>query len=184
MLKKVIPFLILFCECFVSFSQTDTILKVVKGSVSFTSKAPLEVIEAQSASLKGLLNISKRTFAFKLSPSTFEGFNASLQKEHFNENFMESEKFPMASFSGKIIDELNLSSDEEQTIRAKGILSIHGVDKERILKVQIKKQGGSFDIRSSFIVPLKDHNISIPRVVHQKISEEINVEVQATMSSK
>lgn len=177
-----ILFLILVFLTSQGFTPQSQLFKVSKGKVSFVSDAPLEIIKAESTEIKGIIDLAKKTFAFRIGPASFNGFNSGLQKEHFNENFMESAKYPVATFSGKIIDDYDLSSEKEQTVRAKGTLSIHGVDKERILKATIRRKGNNLELNSSFIFPLKDHNISIPRVVHQKIAEEIAVEVSATLT--
>lgn len=184
MLKRLIRLfsLALVTLLIISFISEQAVYKVVSGSALFHSKAPLEEIKAETTDLKGLLDLSSGSFAFRVSPSTFQGFNGELQREHFNENFLETVKFPVATFSGKIIDEFKLDSGEIQTVRARGKLTIHGVEKERIIKVNMKRKGELIEIQSDFIVPLKDHNISIPRVVHQKIAEEINVEVNAILS--
>ena len=79
--------------------------KVTNGSISFRSDAPLELIKAQSNELKGLFIPDKKQFAFIINIKSFKGFNSPLQQEHFNENYLESNKFPVASFEGKIIEE-------------------------------------------------------------------------------
>ncbi len=160
--------------------QTQILYKLTEGKVQFRSDAPLETIEANSKDLKGVIDIEKRSFAFSVPMRSFEGFNNPLQKEHFNENYLESSKYPNASFSGKIIEKIDLSKDGTYTIRAKGKLNIHGVIQERILKSRVVVQGNSFTLKSYFTVILEEHNISIPKIVNQKIAEEIQVQVEAT----
>ena len=157
--------------------------RAVDGAVYFKSDAPLELIEAESKHLKGLIDPVKRTFAFSLSVSTFKGFNSPLQQEHFNENYMESSKYPDATFSGKIIEDVDLSVPGEYTIRAKGKLSVHGVEQERIIKSTVVSKGNVLLVKAVFTVLLAEHNISIPRIVYQKIAEEIQVNVEARFSS-
>jgi polyisoprenoid-binding protein YceI len=155
-----------------------------KGSiVSFTSDAPLENISASTTSMKGLLNTETNSFAFTIEISTFKGFNSDLQREHFNENYLESDLYPKASFEGKLIDKFNPTSSS-QKIRAKGSFTIHGVKKERIIDILITKKGDSYLIVSDFSVPLKDHGIRIPKIVNQKISENISVSVKSEMVPK
>jgi polyisoprenoid-binding protein YceI len=140
----------------------------------------LETIEAVSENLKGVIDIEKRSFAFSVPIRSFEGFNNPLQKEHFNENYLESTIYPNATFAGKIIEDVDLSKDGKYTIRAKGKLNIHGVAQERILKSNVEVKGSSFTLNSDFTVLLEEHNISVPKIVYQKIAEEIQVKVQAT----
>lgn len=152
------------------------------GSISFRSDAPLELITASSNNMFGRLDIEKKIFAFGIKINTFKGFNSTLQREHFNENYLESTEYPNASFSGKIIEDIDFSIDGTYTVRAKGNLSIHGVVQERIIKSELVIKNGILSITSNFTVFLADHNISIPKVVHEKLASEIKVEVKADLS--
>jgi hypothetical protein len=154
------------------------------GQMRFRSEAPLELINASSKELKGAIDAAKKTFAFRIRINSFEGFNSPLQKEHFNENYMESVKIPEAIFTGKIIEDIDFSKAGVYSIRAKGILTIHGVDQERIIRNDIEISDGLIKIKSSFIVLLSDHNIPIPRVVKEKLANEIKVELLAELIQK
>lgn len=151
------------------------------GYVVFRSEAPLEVIVAESRQLKGVLDIEKNTFAFSIEIQSFEGFNSPLQRVHFNENYLESNRFRTASFSGKIIERLDFSQSGTHEVRAKGTFNIHGVEKERIIKGTLKIINESLEISSSFSVLLDVHDIKIPKIVNQKIAKEINVEMNASL---
>lgn len=151
------------------------------GTIQFKSEAPLETIEAKSNVLKGAVDGGNNTFAFTIDMNTFDGFNSPLQKVHFNENYLESKLYTKASFIGKIIEDVDLNSQGVQIIRAKGKLNIHGVEQERIIKCTLDIVGGNMKINANFSVMLKDHNITIPRIVYQKISEEIQVLVSAEL---
>ena len=94
---------------------------------------------------------------------------------------METTKFPTAIFQGKIIEEVDFSKVQKLTIRAKGKLMIHGVEKERIIKVSIDIQEKSILIKSTFSIPLQDHDINIPKIVNQKIAEDLEVNVSAKL---
>ena len=172
----------LFCCFFLTgFQPQNTILETTKGYVEFKSQAQLEMLSASSKELAGLIDLNKRTFSFKINIRSFQGFNSPLQREHFNENYLESNKFPEASFKGKIIEEVDLSKDGKYQVRTKGIFTIHGVSQERILKNDITVKNHSINIISNFSVLLTDHNIPIPKVVYQKLVNEILVEVNATL---
>ncbi len=151
------------------------------GTIHFKSDAPLELIEASSNKLKGVINPAEQTFAFSVPNNSFEGFNSALQKEHFNENYMESAKFQNSSFSGKIIEDIDYTADGTYTIRAKGKLLVHGVEQERIIKGTLQIKKGVISVASTFTVPLADHNITIPKIVYQKIAEEIQVSINAVL---
>lgn len=167
-----------------SFKQDATVYRISRGEVSFTSDAPLELIQARSTEIKGLINTSGKAFAFTVPIKSFQGFNSPLQREHFNENYMETNKYPDAVFSGKIIEDIDFSQPGRHTIRAKGILKIHGVEQERILKSILQIEKDKLFIESEFTVLLKEHDITIPKIVHQKIAEEIAVKVRADLIIK
>ena len=153
------------------------------GSITFSSDAPLELIKASSNEMRGKFDVTKKLFAFTVKIISFTGFNSPLQKEHFNENYMESVQYPNASFSGKIIEDIDFSKNGTFTVRAKGNLNIHGVVQERIIKSELFIKDGKISIRSDFTVLLIEHNIPIPKVVHEKLASEIKVEVKADLTS-
>lgn len=154
------------------------------GTISFVSDAPLETIKASSDNLKGLINETKKSFSFRVAYQTFEGFNSSLQQDHFNEKYVESEKFPEAIFNGIIAEDIDFSKNGTYTVSAKGILNIHGVEKERNIKSTLTINNGQIHLESKFIVYLEDHNIRIPKIITQKIATEILVDVKADLKKK
>src|SRR6476469_7728532 len=90
-----------------------------KGKIHFVSDAPLEHIEASSDQLSGGIDISTREIYFELRIVSFNGFNSALQREHFNENYMESDVYPKATFKGKIVDAVDLSKNGTYSVRVK-----------------------------------------------------------------
>jgi hypothetical protein len=92
---------------------------------------------------------------------------------------METDKYPYASFSGKIIEDVDLSVDGDYELRAKGNLLIHNVSQERIIKAAVNVKKNVITVNGDFTVLLSDHNIPIPKVVYQKLANEIKVEVNA-----
>lgn len=166
-----------------SWKPVNLVYKVSTGSIAFRSDAPLELIKASSDELAGLVDTDRKQFAFRIKMNSFKGFNGLLQKEHFNENYMESDKFPYASFEGKLIEDIDYSKPGTYNVRAKGNLTVHGVTQERIIKVDLTIKDKTISIRSAFTVLLADHNITIPKVVHEKLASEIKVEVKADMST-
>jgi len=97
---------------------------------------------------------------------------------------MESDKFPQASFSGKIIEEVDFSKDGEYEVRAKGNLTIHGITQERIIKTNVSVKNKKITITGKFSVLLSEHNIPIPIVVYKKLANEIKVEVNTTLEPR
>lgn len=147
------------------------------GTVLFTSEAPLELIKASSDKLKGGIDKSKNTFAFSVDIKSLKGFNGDLQREHFFENYMETDKFPNASFTGKFIEQIDFAVNGTYTVRAKGMFNIHGIQKERIIKGTVTINNGNVLIKSIFTVRLEDHDIKVPRIVYEKIAEEVKIEI-------
>ena len=166
--------------CIHAFPQQIYMTK--SGKALFVSDAPLEVIRASSAELQGAVNLDDKTFAFIIDNKSFKGFNSPLQQEHFYENYMQVKDFPTSTFKGKIIENIDLNTNAEQVVRAKGILNVHGIEQERIIKGTLQKSGDEVIIKADFTIPLEDHNIKIPKVVYQKIAENINVSIEAQMS--
>ena len=166
---------------FCSLASAQKVFEVSKGTIVFNSAAPQELIHASSDALKGVIDPKKKTFAFKIGISSFLGFNSPLQREHFNENYMETDIFPEAVYQGKIIEDVDLSKDGSYTIRTKGKLRIHGVEQERIIRSTLTSKQGKLTVESDFVVLLADHNIKIPKLVNSKLAPEINVSVNATL---
>lgn len=179
MLKYLLIISSLCCSLSVSAQQT---YEMKQGLIRFYSEAPQELIRASTTQLKGVLDIKKKLFAFKVSNSSFAGFNSPLQREHFNENYMETDAYPESSFKGKIIEDVDISKDGEYRVRAKGKLTIHGVEHERILDVDIKCKDGKIVVHAEFLVSLGDHNIKIPKVVYDKLAPDIHVSVSGSMT--
>jgi len=165
-------------------TSAQQIYEVQNGNISFHSDAPKELISASSSGLKGVVDLNKKTFAFKIGIGSFLGFNSPLQREHFNENYMESSMYPEASFFGKIIEDVDLTKEGEYVIRAKGKLRIHGIERERIIRATVTSYKGKLSLKSEFTVLLSDHDIKIPKLVNNKLAPEISVTVDATMSQR
>lgn len=171
----------IICVLFSFFLQAQNKFVVEKGQISFTSNAKLEIINATSNKIQGLIDPTDNRFAFVVKIQSFQGFNGELQRQHFNDRYMETDKYFEATFSGKIIEEINLLKDGVHEVRAKGSLVIHGKKQIRIIKSKIIIENGIITIESNFVIPLTDHDIAIPQLVSEKIATEINVKLTATM---
>jgi len=170
--------LLFFC----SFQNKTSVYTCKNGQAAFLSDAPLEVNKASSKNLTGAINISDRSFSFLIPTKTFEGFNSSLQRTHFNEDYMETDLYPNSTFKGKIIEEVNLSIPGTYKIRAKGKMYIHGVENDRIVRCDLVVGENKIDVKASFTVFLADHSIRIPSILNQKIAEEIKVDISFTLT--
>ncbi len=168
-MSKTLAILLLFPLSLVA----QDVYKTTGGQVKFRSDAPLELIQAETKTINGAIKTSDRSFAFSIPMKTFEGFNSALQRTHFNENYLQSDKFPNATYEGKIIEEIDFSTNGTHNVRGKGKFKVHGVDQERIIRCKLTITQGKILIESNFTVMLADHDIKIPSVVAQKLAEEV-----------
>lgn len=160
--------------CF-NFAPQEEQAKVEESMVKFISKAPLETIIASSTNLNGILDTTKRDFLFRINMGSFSGFKSPLQKEHFEENYLEIDKYRFASFTGKIIEETSFKNDGLYEVRGKGIFNLHGVSQEKTIKCLVNVKNGIYTVSSTFNLKLNDYKILIPYLVQQKIADEITV---------
>lgn len=149
------------------------------AQISFFSNAPLENIEASSKTGLSALNTKTGDIIFKVWNKTFE-FDKKLMQEHFNENYMESEKYPISEFRGKISDSYKMETDGSYELSVSGTLNIHGVTKLYNTKANIKVANEMVVATCSFNIRLADHKIKIPAVVGKNIAEVVNVKINAT----
>ena len=149
-----------------------------KSEISFFSEAVMENIEAVNHKSSSLLNTETNQLVFKVPIGAFE-FEKDLMKEHFNENYMETEKFPKGSFNGTLNGDIDYSKDGTYPAKAVGKLIIHGVEKERTMEGNVVVKDGVISLTSEFMVKLADHDIAIPKVVVKNIAEEVLVKLNA-----
>ena len=148
------------------------------GTIKFSSETPMEKIEASNRQVNSALDFSTGSFVFKVLIAGFE-FKKALMQEHFNENYMESEKFPNATFIGKIanIKDVNLAKDGMYKVVAEGDLSMHGLTNKVRVNGTLEVKGGKILGKAAFEVAPKEYNITIPKAVIKNISEAIQVDV-------
>jgi polyisoprenoid-binding protein YceI len=144
-----------------------------EAEISFFSKAPIEDISAKNNKVSGVYDAETKQLVFQLNISDFI-FPKSLMQEHFNENYLESDKFPKASFLGDV-DDIN------EELIATGILKIHGESNEVEVKGSLVKRNDSVMISATFTIQLKDYDIKIPKIVMYNIAEEIEVTIKAKL---
>ncbi|MFC4268914.1 YceI family protein [Polaribacter marinivivus] len=143
------------------------------GDINFFSKAPLENITADNKDVLSIINVETGEMAIQMKMIDFT-FEKALMQEHFNENYIESDKYPTATFKGTITDFKNMS-DTKKEHTVKGVLTIHGVSKNVEIKANFKKANNAIDVDGNFIVALKDYKIKIPKIVFMNIAENIKV---------
>ena len=174
--------LLLFSILLVSSIGRADRYKVFNSTISFVSNAPLEIISAKSTELRGVIDAEKKQFGFKVNMNSFKGFNSPLQLEHYNENYIESNKYPEARFFGSILDDFNTSKVGTYQLRVKGQFTLHGITKEKIfLSTLFVLKDGKMKIRSEIELKLDDFGIEIPQIVNHKIAETIKISIDCDL---
>ena len=178
-MKRLFPillFFIMFTGPGICYSQEY--YQTTNAKTRFYSSAPVEDIEAISHEGISVINTKTGDISFQIKINSYQ-FRKALMQEHFNENYMESDKYPNAAFKGKILEKIDFSSSEDQKVTIKGILDVHGVKKERRIPATIMLNDGELNLKSQFDVACKDHNIKIPKIFWKNIAEVIQVNVTA-----
>ena len=152
------------------------------GNISFFSSMPMENIEAHNKQVNSAIDSKTGDFVVKVLIKSFE-FEKALMQEHFNENYMESDKFPNATLSGKIknIAEVDFTKDGTYPADVEAKLTIHGVTKDVTEKGTITVKGGKVNAVSTFNVTLADYGIEIPNTVVNNISKTIQIKVDLNL---
>lgn len=170
---------------FLLLANSQAHYQTTNGIVTFESNATLEKIIATSHELKGIIDPSNNNFRFSLQLNSFNGFNSGVQKNHYAENYVESEQYPVAIFSGRIIEDINFSNPGNYQVRAKGDFSLHGITINKIIHATVTVLNPSqVKIRAHFDLNLTEYNIKVPRLVHKKVAENISILVEGIMNKK
>ncbi|MDB5132648.1 MAG: polyisoprenoid-binding protein [Mucilaginibacter sp.] len=150
--------------------------------ISLYSSAPIEDIKAVSTVGVSVYNSSSDELDFSVPIRSFQ-FDKSLMQEHFNSDYMESDKYPRATFKGKIQEHIDVTKDGAYPVKVSGALSVHGVTQNRTIPGTISVKNGVISMTSEFMVKCTDHHIDIPQIVFHHIAESIQINVSATYSS-
>jgi len=180
-LRSCIAMLVIMLCASLSAAAQSKIYATSQGSITFFSSAPLEDIEAKNGKVISLINISNNEIVVRVPIKQFL-FRNSLMQEHFNENYMESERYPHATFKGKINEIIDFGKPGTYDVSSTGVLNIHGVNQKRTLKGRLIITNPGMTLTTRFDVLLADHKIKIPRIVFNKIAEKIAVTTNFTYS--
>lgn len=163
-----------------AFSQVYT---SSEGSIRFVSKTDFEEFEAVNHQPSVAMS-SNGKVQFRVPVNSFE-FEKKLMQTHFQENYMESSKFPNAEFKGTIIEPDNFKlKDGKQEVKVKGIMEIHGVEKEIEATGTIKKTKNEVIMFGNFDILLSDYKINIPKNNINQISNTITIHLEAKLEPK
>ena len=152
------------------------------GKINFYSKAPLEDIEAKNKTVTAVVDSKSGAIQFQVQMRGFE-FEKEMMQKHFNDNYVESSKYPKSEFKGTITNnsEINYTKDGTYTAKVKGKLTLHGVTKDVETTGTLKVAGGKIDANSTFNILLSDYNIKIPAVVKDKVSNNVKIVVSCLL---
>lgn len=157
---------------------SQEVLKTTNAEVRFFSSAPLEDIEAVSEKGISVYKTQTGEISFLVHIKSLE-FRKALMQEHFNENHMESDRFPTASFKGKILEQPDFSKQGEIPVKLSGILEIKGIKKKRNIPAVLEIKENKINLKTRFKVACEDHDIEIPALLWKNIAEVVEVSVNA-----
>jgi len=158
------------------FSQSKYFTK--SGSITFDASGVTEDIKAENKKATFVLDAKSGAIELTVLLKAFE-FDRALMQEHFNENYVESDKYPKSTYKGKITNfsDVDLSHDGSYPVKITGQLTIHGVTKEIPAKGTLVVKDGKVSGKASFTITLTDFDIEIPSLVKDKISKTVNIHI-------
>jgi polyisoprenoid-binding protein YceI len=179
---KLIPIIILLVLCHDPLSAQNILISN-KAAVSFFSSTIVEDIEGKSMMGSSAIDAKTGDIVFKVPNTSFQ-FKKKLMQEHFNENYMESEKYPTSEFKGKLDRPIDLNANGNYKVNVSGKLTVHGVSKDYRTTADISVNNGAVTAKSVFKVTVADHNIKIPTLVFKNIAELVEVRIKALYQPK
>jgi hypothetical protein len=150
--------------------------------INFYSKALVEDISADNNQVYSIIDAGKKNLAFSLLLKSFI-FPKQLMQDHFNENYVESDKYPKAIFNGSYTGDVAFDKDGVYKIMVKGNLTLHNVTHAIELPATLEVKGGKLSGAAEFKIKPEDYNISIPSVVRDNIAKELTVTVKANYTT-
>jgi polyisoprenoid-binding protein YceI len=183
MIQKIVLSLLLLGSLTMTVVNAQNTFVSNGATVSFFSSTPLEDIEGISKNGLSALDLNTGDILFKVKNTSFQ-FKKKLMQEHFNENYMESDRYPFSEFKGKIDNTSKLKSDGTYQCMVAGKLTVHGVAKDYTAPVKITVNKGSITAACSFKVRTADHGIEVPTIVIKNIAETLDVNIAAIYKTK
>jgi polyisoprenoid-binding protein YceI len=168
----------------VSYACYSQVYFTKNGKIHFdaTAASSPERIEGTTKTATSVLDTQTGQFQFSILMKSFV-FERALMEEHFNENYVESDKFPKAEFKGSVQNNtaVNFTKDGSYTVRVKGKLTIHGVTRDVEVEGQLAVKAGKIQATASFPVLLSDYKVSIPGLVADKIAKQATIEIDCQL---
>jgi len=161
------------CFLFVAISNSQERYLTKSGTINFFSKTLLEDITADNNQVLSIVDATNGKMAISILMKSFL-FKKALMQEHFNENYVESDKYPKATFTGTILN-FNAVTEAKSAVNVKGVLTIHGVSKEIMIDANMVKTKEAVLVDGEFMISLADFEVEIPAVVAKSIAKNIKV---------
>jgi len=147
-----------------------------RGVITFFSSATLEDISAKNSKVTSIINVSTFEVAFSVPIDKFQ-FEKKLMQQHFNERYLESDKFPKSTFVGKV-EGFEAASTSVQKVNVTGKLTIHGITNQVSIPGTIEMTTTTLTAKAKFIIKLADYKVEIPQLLWQNIAEQVEVAVE------
>jgi polyisoprenoid-binding protein YceI len=179
-MKKSIITLVFALSGMISYGQ---LYLTRSGFIGFYSKTSVEDIKAENNQVYAVVDIGAKNLAFTTLVKGFI-FPKELMQEHFNENYMESDKYPKASFSGSFTGDIDLKKDGVYPVMVKGRLTLHNTTQDVAIPATLEVKAGQILGQSQFNIKPEDYHIDIPSLVREKIAKELTVSVKVDCSAK
>ncbi len=169
-------FLFLFSVVASTIAIAQPIYQTTASTISFHAGTPVEDIDAVNTKSLSFLNSKSGDVSISIPVKDFH-FKRPLMEEHFNENYLESGKYPKAEFKGKIndVEKIDFTSAQKIEITVTGMLTVHGISKERTLTVTFQHSDNKIQGETKFDIALADHKIDRPKILFTKIAENVTV---------
>jgi hypothetical protein len=149
--------------------------------ITLFSNALIEDIKAVTSAGVSVYNATSGELDFSVPISAFQ-FEKAFMQQHFNSDYMESDKYPRAVFKGKIQEHIDITKEGSYVVNATGELTVHGITQKRTIQGNLTVKNGIITMASEFMVKCADHHIDIPQILFYHIAESIKIDVSATYS--
>lgn len=173
-------YLFILSFIFASFTLKAQIYTASEMYVHLFSPAPIADIEAITNAAKAKLNSTKKEVEIEIPINSFT-FKKALMQTHFNEKYIESSKYPTASFQGKYTEDIDLTKDGVYTINLNGKFNIHGVSKVKSVSCVITVKAHRIVFETSFALLSADFKIKAPDVIYRKVGQEVKVDASGLL---
>ena len=172
--------LVLIASCIFLVKSEAQIYMADSCRVSFFSAATIEDITAINTASKPVMSASTGDIQISVTIEQFI-FKKKLMQEHFNEDYMESDKYPHAVFKGKINEKVDYRTDGVNKVTVTGVMDMHGVKKTITIPGTITIKNGRIYIAAKFDVAPSDYNIKVPTVIGSDVAKKLAISLTATM---